>query len=287
MRHIWEELNPFSGDIGPGKRLSLSVESGATYRSFYLVTNIPAQYFEEITLANGTDTPLSLSGDEVVMMEKHFKRSINPGVIPFHVSDIRANTLPGQDSLERPTSSRDAHELRVRLSKDLPAGSYYLTAWASFASPVEVLRDATGNPVKDGNGNAQLVPRVRQRERRFERHNINNVSKGVIVYDKLPRGVDLRHLYIKGDISKIEFEGRKNGSVVKRWELPRDVLEYIMVTEHDLAPQDGWLIFDAVGSGFMSDAMSTAYDAVKFKLHNESQSAQTIDIIADVVQAVA
>lgn len=288
MRFLYEELNPFSGELSKGKRLSLTLPAVTVYRSFFIFTNIPAEYIEAVELANGSDVPISLSADELIMLEKHNKRAIVSGVIPFHIADISANTLPGQDSLERPSSANDAHELRVRLSSSLPTktgDAYYLYAQGCFVSPYNIQRDANGLPVRDVNGTPALVNRVRTSERRFERHTINNVSKGVIVYDKLPRGPKLRGLYIKGDVSKLELEARKGGTVVRRMEITRDLLEYVQVAENDLAPQDGYFIFNAVASGFMSDSMRTDYDSLQFKLHHESNN-QTIDILADIEMSV-
>lgn len=286
MRFLYEELNPFSGELSKGKRLSLTLPAVTVYRSFFIFTNIPVEYIEAVEFANGSDVPMSLSGAELLMMEKHHKRPVIAGVIPFHIADVRAKTLPGQDSLERPSSANDAHELRVRLSSALPANAgYYLYAQGCFTSPLQIQRDANGLPARDVSGNPVLVSRVRTSERRFERHTINNVSKGVIVYDKLPRGPKLRALYIKGAISKLELEARKGGTVVRRMEITREMLEYIQVAEMDLAPQEGYFIFNAVGSGFMSDSMRTDYDSLQFKLHHEADG-QTIDILADIEMTV-
>ncbi len=287
MRHLYEELNPFSGELTKGKRLSLTLPANTVFRSFLIFTNIDPQFIEAVELANGSDVPIPLSADELLMMERHHKRPTVKGVIPFHVADVRARTLPGQDSLERPSGPNDAHELRVRLSTGLPASNdYYLYARALFASPITVLRDGNGMPIRGVDGSISMGQRVRTNERRFERHTINNVSKGVIVYDKLPRGPKLRALYIKGNVSKIEMEARKGGTVVKRMELDRETLEYIQVAEQDLAPQEGYFIFNPVGSGFMSDEMMTAYDSLQFKLHHESDN-QTIDILADINASLA
>ena len=281
MRHMYEELNPFSGELQKGKRLSLTLPANTVFRTFLLMTNIPPEYIEAIELANGSDVPFSLSADEILMMERHNKRAVIENIIPFHIADISANTLPGQDSLERPSHANDAHELRVRLSSALPASNdYYLRANAKFASPYTIQRDGAGNIIFDGN-NPALAQKVRVNERRFERHTINNVSKGTIVFDKLLRGPKLRTLYIKGDVSKIEMEARKGGTVVKRMEIERDVIEFIQQSEYDLAPQDGYFIFNPVGSGFMSDALNTSYDSLQFKLYHDSDN-QTIDILADV-----
>lgn len=286
MRFIYEELNPFSGELSKGKRLSLTLPAVTVYRSFFIFTNIPVQYLEAVELANGSDVPISLSATELLTIEKHNKRPVISGVIPFHIADISARTLPGQDSLERPSTANDAHELRVRLSSALPANSgYFLYAQGCFTSPLEIQRNANGMPVRDVSGAPILQTRVRLSERRFERHTINNVSKGVIVYDKLPRGPKLRALYIKGAISKIEMEARKGGTVVRRMEITREMLEYVQVAEQDLAPQDGYFIFNTVGSGFMSDSMRTDYDSLQFKLHHTADG-QTIDILADIEMAV-
>lgn len=286
MRFIYEELNPFSGELSKGKRLSLTLPAVTVYRSFFIFTNIPVEFIEAVELANGSDVPISLSGAELLTIEKHNKRAVIDGVIPFHIADISAKTLPGQDSLERPSSANDAHELRVRLSSALPNDpSHFLYAQGCFTSPLTMKRDVNGMPVRDASGAPMLVKRVRTSERRFERHTINNVSQGVIVYDKLPRGPKLRALYVKGAVSKIEMEARKGGTVVRRMEITSEMLEYVQVAEMDLAPQDGYFIFNTVGSGFMSDSMRTDYDSLQFKLHHDADG-QTIDILADIEMMV-
>lgn len=282
MRHIKEEMMPFSGEIGAGRRLSVSLPSNAVYRSFYLETNIDAQYIEAIELANGSDTPLGFSAPEIIMIEKHNKREIVNEMIPFHVADITAKTLPGQDSLERVSGARDAHELRIRFSSALPAADdYYMKSYASYASFHEVKRDEIGKVVLGSDSMPILSERVRVNERRTERHTINNVNKGQIVFDKLSLGSQLRVLYIKGDVSKVEIECLRGSNVVKRLEIDKKVNEFIQRTEHNLEPQDGYFILNFVGSGFMSDAMGTNYDSVRFKIQHESDSA-SIDILADV-----
>jgi hypothetical protein len=287
MRAILEELSPFSGELTKGKRLSLTLPPNVVYRSFYIQTNIPAAHIESIELANGSDLPMGASASELITIEKHNKRAVIAGWIPFHVADIKAKTLPGQDSLERPSHSNDSHELRVRLASSLPAATgeqYYIVAHAAFTSNVQVRRDAQGLPVVGVSG-TELVQRLRTVERRFERHTINNVSKGVLVFDKLQRGPRLRTLYIKGDISKIEVICRKGGNIIRHLEIEKELNDFIQVAEYDLAPQDGYFIFNPVGTGFMSDAMNTAYDSITFKLHHEADN-QTIDILADVVLAL-
>ncbi len=286
MRFLYEELNPFSGELSKGKRLSLTLPPVTVYRSFFIFTNIPTQYIEAVELANGSDVPISLSAEELIMIERHNKRAVIDSVIPFHIADISANTLMGQDSLERPSGTNDAHELRVRLSSSLPSSAgYYLYAQGCFTSPLTMQRTATGAPAVNANGVPVLAPRVRTSERRFERHTINNVSKGVIVYDKLPRGPKLRALFIKGDVSKLEIEARKGGTVVRRMEISKELLEYVQVAEQDKAPQDGYFIFNVVASGFLSDAMRTDYDSLQFKLHHESDG-KTIDILSDIEMRV-
>lgn len=287
MRALLEPLSPFSGELSGGKRLSLTLPANTVYRSFYIETNIPPEHIDAIELANGSDLPMGASASELFVMERHNKRPVINGWIPFHIADIEAKTLPGQDSLERPSHANDSHELRVRLSSALPAsaaGQYYMNAYASFTSNIQIKRDSGGKPIVGVNG-VELVSRVRTIERRFERHTINNVNKGIIVFDKLLRGPNLRTLYIKGDISKIEIICRKGGNIIRHIEIPKALNDFIQVSELDLAPQDGWFIFNPVGTHFMSDSMNTAYDSLTFKLHNNSDG-QTIDIIADVESMV-
>lgn len=278
MRELIEELSPFSGDIGKGNRLSVSLPPNTVYRSFFIDTNIPEEMFDLVELSNGSDVPMSLSGVEILMIENHNKRYVQDGVLPFHIADVTANTLPGQDSLERPSFSNDSHELRVRLSNALvPNSNYYIKAYASFTSNVVLARDEAGTPLVP----LQLVPRLRSVERRFERFSINNVNKGLVVFDKLPRGPRLRALYIKGDISEIEVVCRLNGSIVRSFKITREINDYMLRALHDKAPQDGYFIFNAVASGFMADTMKTGYDELIFKIQNESNG-QTIDILADI-----
>lgn len=282
MRAIFEELNPFSGELTKGKRLSLTLPPNTVYRSFYLQTNIPPEHIEAIELANGSDLPMGASASELITIEKHNKRAVIAGWIPFHIADISARTLPGQDSLERPSSSNDSHELRVRLASSLPASNdYYIVAHAAFTANIEIARDASGAAIVGVNG-TQFTQRIRSVERRFERHTINNVSKGVLVFDKLMRGPKLRTLYIKGDVSKIEVICRKGGNIIRHLEIEKELNDFVQVSEYDLAPQDGYFIFNPVGTGFMSDSMNTSYDSLTFKLHHEADN-KTIDILADVV----
>lgn len=282
MRAIFEELNPFSGELTKGKRLSLTLPPNTVYRSFYLQTNIPPEHIEAIELANGSDLPMGASASELITIEKHNKRAVIAGWIPFHIADIKARTLPGQDSLERPSHSNDSHELRVRLASSLPASNdYFIVAHAAFTANIEIARDASGAAIVGANG-TQFTQRVRSVERRFERHTINNVSKGVLVFDKLMRGPKLRTLYIKGDVSKIEVICRKGGNIIRHLEIEKELNDFVQVSEYDLAPQDGYFIFNPVGTGFMSDSMNTSYDSLTFKLHHEADN-KTIDILADVV----
>ena len=282
MRAIFEELNPFSGELTKGKRLSLTLPPNTVYRSFYLQTNIPPEHIEAIELANGSDLPMGASASELITIENHNKRAVVAGWIPFHIADIKARTLPGQDSLERPSHSNDSHELRVRLASSLPASNdYFIVAHAAFTANIEIARDASGAAIVGANG-TQFTQRVRGVERRFERHTINNVSKGVLVFDKLMRGPKLRTLYIKGDVSKIEVICRKGGNIIRHLEIEKELNDFVQVSEYDLAPQDGYFIFNPVGTGFMSDSMNTSYDSLTFKLHHEADN-KTIDILADVV----
>jgi hypothetical protein len=286
MRAILEELSPFSGELNKGKRLSLTLPPNTVYRTFYLETNIPVEHIEAVELANGSDLPMGASASELIMMENHNKRAVIAGWIPFHVADIKAKTLPGQDSLERPSHANDSHEFRVRLASSLPApaegeDAYFIVAHAAFTANIQIARDAQGLPVIGANG-TEFTKRVRTVERRFERHTINNVSKGIIVFDKLMRGPKLRTLYIKGDISKIEVICRKGGNIIRHLEIEKELNDYIQKAEYDLAPQDGYFIFNPVGTGFMSDSMNTSYDTLTFKLHHEADN-KTIDILADVV----
>lgn len=245
-------------------------------------TNIPPEHIEAIELANGSDLPMGASASELITIEKHNKRAVIAGWIPFHIADIKARTLPGQDSLERPSHSNDSHELRVRLASSLPASNdYFIVAHAAFTADIEIARDASGAAIVGANG-TQFTQRVRSVERRFERHTINNVSKGVLVFDKLMRGPKLRTLYIKGDVSKIEVICRKGGNIIRHLEIEKELNDFVQVSEYDLAPQDGYFIFNPIGTGFMSDSMNTSYDSLTFKLHHEADN-KTIDILADVV----
>jgi hypothetical protein len=247
-----------------------------------LQTHIPPEHIEAIELANGSDLPMCASASYLIMIEKHNKRAVIAGWIPFHIADIKARTLPGQDSLERPSHSNDSHELRVRLASSLPASNdYFIVAHAAFTANIEIARDASGAAIVGANG-TQFTQRVRSVERRFERHTINNVSKGVLVFDKLMRGPKLRTLYIKGDVSKIEVICRKGGNIIRHLEIEKELNDFVQVSEYDLAPQDGYFIFNPVGTGFMSDSMNTSYDSLTFKLHHEADN-KTIDILADVV----
>jgi len=268
--------------------MSLTLPPNTVLRSIYLHTNVPTEYLASVDLQRGSDTPLSLSGDEIIMLERFNKRPIIENFVPFHIADISARTLPGQDGLERPFYANDNHTLKVKFKTDLPAtaeggAAFYMQAYASFASNQEYVRDQSGAVItKDGQ--PQIIPRIREIERRFQRFYINNVSKGEVVFDKLPLGPKLRQLIIKGNVSKLEVEARINGEVRKRIEITKELNEYQLIAEHGKAPQEGVFIFCPVMSGFMSDFMSTDYDDLQFKLTHESDQ-KTIEIIADILQS--
>ncbi|WP_067101840.1 major capsid protein P2 [Marinomonas atlantica] len=274
------------GSIASGNTLQLSMGNGYIYQALYLDTNIPASVLSKISVVNGSDDYLITSGSEIVnVLEKHQNRTVGK-YIPIRFSDPDALLLDVQTMTQLVPMPSDAWLLKIELgtlpTENVPAGGWYLHVWREVASPIKAMNN--------GKGGLDLVRLVRKYERRFDRKVATSTMVGVNTFDKLIKGpnINIRRIYIKGDVSEIEFEGKRNGQIQHNWKVSKELCQYLQdvrAQSRGVQHIDGYFILDPIATGFaQNDLMVTNYDEISIKYKVET--AGPVEFLTDYVKTV-
>ncbi|MBB1485916.1 major capsid protein P2 [Oceanospirillum sediminis] len=286
-RTVTDLMQTPDGNIASDATLQLAMPNSVVYENLYLDTNIPYDKLKTISVMNGSDDYLVTSGKEIIdVFEKHRGRDLNPATgdfIPVRFADPDANTLEGQELCSLVTEAGDSWLFQVELSTlpSAPSGGWYLRVWAETSSIVKGF-------VQDGQ--VKAGQRRRMFERRLDRKVLTAGVDGENTFDKLIRGADknIRTIYIKGDISQVTFEGKRNGNIAHRWKLSSKLnsfLQKIRGQKNGIADIPGYLIIDPIATGFaVRDMMPVAFEEIIMKL--ESNASGPIEILTDYVRRV-
>jgi len=288
-RTVTDIMQTPDGNIASDSTLQLALPNQVVYENLYLDTNIPYALLKTISVMNGSDDYFVAKGTEIIdVFEKHRGRTLDPengDFVPIRFADPDAATLEGQEMCGLVTQPGDSWLLQVELGTlpTAPAGGWYLRVWSETSSIVKGVADADGN-VRTGR-------RIRRFERRLDRKVMTSGVAGENTFDKLIKGVDknIRTIYIKGDISQVTLEGKRNGQIAHRWKLSKNLntfLQKIRGQQNGIADVAGYFIIDPVATGFaIRDMMVVDFDEIIVKM--ESNVSGTIEILTDYVKRVA
>lgn len=272
------------GTIGSNNTLQLRLSNGAPIEALYIETNIPHNLLTKISVINGADDYWVTSGAQIVdLFEKHRNRTVAAGdFLPIRFSDPDAMMMDVQGLTALIPEPSDSWLLKVELGTlpAAPAEGWKFFVWAETTSPVKMVN----------NGDGQIVPvqRVRTLERRLDKKVVTSAVEGTNTFDKLIKApnINIRTIYIKGDVTEVEFEGKRGGQIVNRWKLSKELNSYIQkVRAQKNGIQDiaGYFIIDPIASGFsFADMMVTNYDEINIKF--KCATAGTVEFITDYVK---
>ncbi|WP_067096788.1 major capsid protein P2 [Marinomonas atlantica] len=272
------------GAIGSGSTLNLRLSNGAPIEALYIDTNIPHELLTKISIVNGADDHWPTSGDQIVnLFEKHRDRVVAPDdFLPIRFSDPDSLMMDVQGLTALVPESGDSWLLKVEIGTlpATPAEGWRFFVWSETTSPVKM--------VNDGSGKIIPIQRVRTLERRLDKKVITSAVEGVNTFDKLIKGqnINIRTIYIKGDVSEVEFEGKRGGQIVNRWRLSKKLNSYIQkvrAQKNGIKDIAGYFIIDPISSGFtFADMMVTNYDEINIKF--KCETAGTVEFITDYVK---
>jgi len=286
-RTVTDLMQTPDGSITSDATLQLAMPNSVVYENLYLDTNIPYANLKDISVMNGSDDYLVTNGTEIIeVFEKHRGRNLNPSAddfIPIRFADPDANTLEGQELCGLVTQAGDSWLLQIRLNTlpTAPSGGWYLRVWSETSSIVKGF-------VQDGQ--VKAGQRTRMFERRLDRKVLTAGVDGENTFDKLIRGRDknIRTIYIKGDISQVTFEGKRNGSIAHRWKLTDKLNTFLQKArgqKNGISDVAGYFIIDPIATGFsVRDMMPVAFDEIIMKL--DSNQSGPIEILTDYVRRV-
>lgn len=281
---ITDILQSPDGSIGSGNTLQLRINNGAVYEALYIETNIPHNLLSKISIINGADDYWVTSGSQIVnVFEKHRNRTIASGdLLPIRFSDPDAAMMDIQGLTALVPEAGDSWLLKVELGNlpAAPAEGWRFFVWAETTSPVKA--------IANGDGGLELVQRTRMLERRLDKKVITAAVEGTNTFDKLIKGnnINIRTIYIKGDVTEVEFEGKRNGQISSRWKLSKALnsqLQKVRAQRNGIRDISGYFIIDPIASGFsFADMLVTNYDEINIKF--KCASAGTVEFITDYVK---
>ncbi len=280
---ITDILQSPDGSIGAGNTLQLRLSNGAVYEALYIETNIPHELLNKISIINGADDYWVTSGSQIVdLFEKHRNRTIAASdYLPIRFSDPDALMMDVQGLTALVPEAGDSWLLKVELGTlpAAPAEGWKFFVWAETTSPVKAVNN---------NGSLSLVQRSRTLERRLDKKVITSAVEGINTFDKLIKGtnINIRTIYIKGDVTEVEFEGKRNGQIVSRWKVSKELnsfLQKVKAQRNGIQDIAGYFIIDPIASGFsFADMMVTNYDEINIKF--KCETAGTVEFITDYVK---
>lgn len=245
MLRIPRELKAFDG-LGWGKKASTRLAGGPMYHEFIFRTNARPQDILSIALVDNGDRRVECDGATLKFLERYKKQFEQDGYYVLALSDISNFGFAAQVFSGLNTMPSDNLTLEVKFAAD-PGGLgdlyFYATAWVSSAAP-----DA---PVADFEPRLKLV----------------NFKGGPANKDLV---LDNLHTVADGSerIQRVHFYGGAS-DYIDRLEIRRDgnVVYEETVAEMRFnqkrkgrAPQDLWVTFDPIASGFALDEnFSTAF----------------------------
>lgn len=285
-RTMTDKMQSPDGAIASGNTLQLSMGNGYVYEALYLDTNIPHEALRKISVTNGSDDYLVTYCKEIVdVLEKHRDRIVTD-MIPIRFADPDAAKMEAQVLTSLVPQPNDSWLLKVELGTlpdTPPAGGWRFQVWRETSSPIKA--------VPDGKGGASLVKRNRTIERRLDRKVVTAAVEGVNTFDKLIKGqnINIRTIYIKGDVTEVEFEGKRDGQIQHNWKLSKKLNEYLQsvrAQRNGIQPIDGYFIIDPVATGFSyADLMVTNYDEISIKF--TAATGGTVEILTDYIKRIA
>lgn len=281
---ITDILQSPDGSIGSDNTLQLRINNGAVYEALYIETNIPHELLKKISIINGADDYWVTSGAQIVdLFEKHRDRVIAPGdFLPIRFSDPDASLMDIQGLTALIPEPGDSWLLKVELGTlpEAPAEGWKFFVWAETTSPVKA--------TNDGQGGLALIQRTRILERRLDKKVITSAVEGTNTFDKLIKGnnINIRTIYIKGDVTEVEFEGKRNGQISSRWKISKGLnsfLQKVKAQRNGIQDIPGYFIIDPIASGFSyADMLATNYDEINIKF--KCATAGTVEFITDYVK---
>ncbi|WP_417551818.1 major capsid protein P2 [Marinomonas fungiae] len=281
---ITELLQSPDGSIASGNTLNLRLSNGAPIEALYIDTNIPHELLTKISVLNGADDYWPTSGAQIVQLfEKHRNRTITQSdFLPIRFSDPDALMMDVQGLTALIPEPGDSWLLKIELGNlpEAPAEGWKFFVWAETTSPVKA--------INDGKGGVVLVQRTRTLERRLDKKVVTGAVEGTNTFDKLIKGgnINIRTIYIKGDVTEVEFEGKRNGQIVSRWKLSKELnsfLQKVKAQRNGIKDIAGYFIIDPIASGFsFADMMVTNYDEINIKFNCASTG--TVEFITDYVK---
>ncbi|MFT2112171.1 major capsid protein P2 [Marinomonas sp. 2405UD68-3] len=281
---VTDILQSPDGSIGSGNTLQLRLSNGAVYEALYIETNIPHNLLNKISIINGADDYWVTSGSQIVdVFEKHRNRTVAASdFLPIRFSDPDAAMMDVQGLTALVPEAGDSWLLKVELGTlpEAPAEGWKFFVWAETTSPIKAMND--------GKGGVQLMQRTRQIERRLDRKVITAAVMGINTFDKITKGpeINVRTIYIKGDVTEVEFEGKRNGQIQSRWKVSKELnsfLQKVKAQRNGIQDISGYFIIDPIASGFsFADMMVTNYDEINIKF--KCATAGTVEFITDYVK---
>ncbi|WP_191601407.1 major capsid protein P2 [Marinomonas algicola] len=285
-RTITDKMQSPDGAIASNNTLQLAMGNGYVYENLYLDTNIPHDSLRKISVTNGSDDYLVTYCKEIVdVLEKHRNRTVGE-IIPIRFSDPDAAKQEVQELTALVPKAGDSWLLKIELGTlpdTPPAGGWRFQVWRETSSTIKA--------VPDGKGGANLVQRTRTVERRLDRKVVTAAVEGVNTFDKLIKGpnINIRTIYLKGDITEIEFEGKRDGQIQSNWKLSKKLNEYLQkvrAQRNGIQTIDGYFIIDPVATGFAyADLMVTNYDEISLKF--TAATGGTVEILTDYIKRIA
>lgn len=259
MLQVLKRLNGFNG-VAWGSKASVALPAGPTYTEIHLETSLTAAQIRRVNVVLNGDTIVTVSGADLVMMEKYKGHHVQAGifVIPFTnptaKNQIGANfgglvTLQGEN---------------ITLEVETAEGSGALSL-SGFAYTTEAQARRVWEP-------------------NIKTHIFQANSTGLNDYPSFPGSnqVFLRRAYFKGDLSRLILE--RDGTTL--FDATKGVYEF-QQTRVGRVPQGGVFAFDPTLYGYeMADVLNTG-KVSEFVFRMDLGTAAAVPILVESVKQVA
>lgn len=238
-RPMPRDLRSIEGFVPTGNtRASITIDPGSTYHQLELVTNITdAALIKEVELELNGDTIITLTGQEMKMLEAYKKHHSEAGryIIPFSL--IEAKTSQGVQSSELVTMAGDNITLWIDVGDLSGVDKPFIRGRAKISSP---------QPVR------YYIPRI-------YRFNLNASASGRNDHQWQKKGAEfmLRRVHCKTDgdvITRLEIQ--RDNTIVYENNASDNVFDLRRDGSHaGRAPQNGYFHFDPIASGHVMEGL--------------------------------
>lgn len=258
MLIIPRKLKAFSGVV-TGETATLDIKGGATLHEIHLETSLTAAQMTLVTVNLNGDPIYSLTGADLVMLERYRKRYETSGLFVINFSDIVNASMESRNISALVTFPTDNISVEVKIASGI-VGTITLKASAEVSA---------------SQAERKFIPRK-------YRTSLKPGQTTENTWDSLTQGPAVQRIHFYGDLTRVKWV-KDNLTVWER----EDDRNAAQLKRMDRAPQAGYFHFDAIESDFgIADLFQTIV-AETLVCEYDLTTVQTVPVIVEAIQRVA